>query len=175
MGLVKKISSIRYERRKRKQEKELEKFNHRQEELDCMYKKEKQKSDFKSLLSRLKFETYTKRLVGVVVIVSLIDLQLSYVLAFLDKTQIAETLSNQICVTLLGTILVYVIRAHFDTKAEKKDELIKAGYIVNNKTTMNLDSIIKEKVQEIIDNSGLSTHINTEEMFETENPEDSDC
>lgn len=174
MGIIKKISSFKYERRKRKQEKELEKFNHRQEELDNMYKKEKQKSDFKTLLSRLKFETYTKRLVGIVVFVSLIDLQLSYVLAFLDKVQIAESLSNQICVTLLGTILVYVIRAHFDTKAEKRDEMIKAGYIIDNKSSVNINEVVQNKVQEVISNSGISEHINIEDVLpETENPEDS--
>ena len=37
MGLFKKISSLRYERRKRKQEKEVGKFNQRQEELDNIF------------------------------------------------------------------------------------------------------------------------------------------
>ena len=174
MGLMKKISDYKYERYKRKQERKLEKFNHRQEKLNDIYKNEKQKSDFKSLLSRLKFETYTKRLVAVVVFISLLDLQLSYVLAFLDKVQIAESLSNQICVTLLGTILVYVIRAHFDTKAEKRDELIKSGYITDKSTLNNINDIINNKIQEIICNSGVSEHIDNDSTLpETENPEDS--
>lgn len=176
MGLMEKISSFKYEQRKRKQEKNLEKFNHRQEELDAMYKNEKQKSDFKTLLSRLKFETYTKRLVGVVVAISLIDLQLSYILAFLDKVQIAESLSNQICVTLLGTILVYIVRAYFDTKAEKRDELIKSGIIVDDKAKIIPNEVIQNKVQEIINNSGISEHINIEDAIsvpQTENPNDS--
>ena len=176
MGLFKKISSKKYERRKRKREKQLERYTQKQEELDIMYKKEKQKSDFKSLLAKLKFETYTKRLVGIVVIVSLIDLQLSYVLAFLDKIQIAESLSNQICVTLLGTILVYVIRAHFDTKAEKRDEMIKSGYITD-KGQNNINEIINTKVQEIISNSGLGQHVCSEDctIHEPENPDDGAC
>lgn len=176
MGLIKKISDFKYERRKRKQEKELEKFNHRQEEYDNMYKKEKQKSDFKTLLARLKFETYTKRLVGIIVLICLIDLQLSYVLAFMGKDQIAESLSIQICITILGTALIYMIRAYLDTKAEKHDEMVKSGLIVDKKSTIIPAELIHSKVQEIISNSGLAEYINTEDVaptIETENPEDS--
>lgn len=175
MGLFNKIKSNKYEKRKRKQEKEMEKFNHRQEELDTMYKKEKQKSDFKTLLSRLKFETYTKRLVGVVVFICLMDLQLSYVLAFLGRDQIAESLSIQICITILGTTLIYMIRAYFDTKAEKHDEMIKSGYIVDKKKPLVPTEVINNKVKEIINNTGIGEHINTNDVLpETENPEDSD-
>lgn len=176
MNILDKISAFKYERRKHKQEKKLEKYNHRQEEYDDIYKNEKQKSDFKNLLSRLKFETYTKRLVAVVVIVSLIDLQLSYILAFLDKVQIAESLSNQICVTILGTVMIYAIRAYFDTKAEKRDEMIKSGYIADNKSSIVPTEIIKNKVHEIVSNSGIGEHINIDELtseLDPENPDDS--
>ena len=169
MGLKNKISSSKRNKLKRKQERALQKYNKRQEKLDNMYKNEKQKSDYKSLMSRLKFETYTKRLVGVVVIVSLIDLQLSYVLAFLGKDQIAESLSTQICVTLLGTILVYVIRAYFDTKAEKDNEMIKSGVVVDKKSSIIPDEIIKNKIQEVIGNSGIGEHINIEDNTTSDN------
>lgn len=175
MSILDKISSFKYERRKRKQERNIEKFNHRQEELDNKYRNEKQKSDFKTLLARLKFETYTKRLVGIVVFVSLLDLQLSYVLAFMGKSETAETLSIQICTTLLGTILVYVIRAYFDTKAEKRDELIKSGLIIDKNTSVISNEALKNKIHEILNNSGLAEHINTERptIPEPENPDDS--
>lgn len=177
MKTVDKISSFKYERRKRKQEREIEKYNHRQEDMVLNYKNRKQKSDYKTLLSRLKFETYTKRLVAIVVIVSLVDLQLTYVLAFLGRDQIAETLSNQICITILGTVLVYAIRAYFDTRAEKRDEMIKSGLIVDKNTNVVPKEVIENKIQEIIDNSGISEHINIDGLAstpETENPEDSD-
>lgn len=176
MSLKTRIEAYKYNRNKRKQEKNLEKFNHRQEELDAKYKSEKQKSDFKSLLARLKFETYTKRLVGIVVFVALLDLQLSYVLAFLGKEQIAETLSIQICVTLLGTIMVYVIRAHFDTRASKRNELIREGYIVPKDSTVISTEVLKSKIQEILSESGVSEHIDIDDVMssiETENPDDS--
>lgn len=176
---LKHIDSNDHDRQKRKLEEEQEKFNKRQEELDLKYKTEKQKNDFKSLLTRLKFETYTKRIVGLVVFVCLIDLQLTYVLAFMDKIQIAETLSSQICVTIVGTVVVYLIRAYFDTKAEKKDEMIKAGYLINNKNQNVISKeVVENKVREIINNSGLAEHINTGNnitTLETENPEDSNC
>ena len=175
MSLFDKISTLKYERRKRRQEKRLEKFNRRQEVYDNAYKKEKQKSDFKSLLSRLKFETYTKRAVGLVLGVALLDLQLTYVLAFFGKDQIAETLSIQICVTILGTLVVYMIRAYADTRAEKRDEMIREGLITPGRT--GLDQIIKNKVQDVIVGSGVSEHVEavSKTDMEPENPEDSEA
>jgi len=172
MGIFKKKSNTEYDKKKRKQEKEQEKFNQRQEELDNMYKKEKQKSDFKFLLSELKLETYTKRIVAVIVFVCLIDLQLSYVLAFMDKVQIAETLSTQICLTVLGTVIVYLIRAYFDTKAEKRDEMIKQGYILPKDSSVVPGEVIKSKIEEVLANTGVAEHFTSD--LETENPDDSD-
>lgn len=184
MSIIDKITSLEDKRdrrkdklKKRREKRDQEKYNHRQEEYDMIYRNEKQKSDFKSLLSRLKFETYTKRLVGIVTFIAIADLQLSYILAFMGKDQIAESLSIQVCTTLLGTITVYIIRAHFDTKAEKRDELIKSGYIVPKDSSVISDEVIKNKLQELINNSGLSEHISTESNseLETENPDDSDA
>lgn len=78
--------------------------------------KKKRKKKFK-----IAFETYTKSLVAIIIFVCLIDLQLTYVLAFVGKEQIAETLSVQICITILGVALVYMIRAFLDTYSEKKN------------------------------------------------------
>ena len=102
----------------------------------------------------------------------MIDLQLSYILAFLGKEQIAETLSTQICVTILGTVLIYIIRAYFDTKAEKRDEMIKSGLITDKKLSDITDDAIKNKIKEVIKDSGLSEHIK-DFKYKTENPEDS--
>ena len=67
------------------------------------------------------FETCTKFITIFIVTVCLIDIQLSYILAFIGKEQIAETLSSQIVITILGVTSAYMIRAYFDTKAENKD------------------------------------------------------
>lgn len=67
-------------------------------------------------------ETYTKKAVTIILAVSLIDLQLSYVLAFMGKEQIAETLSSTITETIVGVMLGYFIKALFETFFEKREE-----------------------------------------------------
>lgn len=89
------------------------------------FKKNKEKSQRKKLRDQIKsirVDTFTKALVAFITLVSLIDLQLSYILAFMDKMAIAEDLSKHICTTILGVAFVYMIRAYFDTKAEKNFE-----------------------------------------------------
>lgn len=151
-------------KRRRKDAKELEEYNRRQEKYDDKLRDAKQKSKFKSMLARLKFETYTKRLVGVITIVGLIDLQLSYVLAFMDKIQIAETLSGQICTTILGTAFIYMIRAYFDSRAEY-------GNKVNDNIRKQVESNILSKVQNIISNSGLSEYVNISDLVPDDHSE----
>ena len=89
------------------------------------FKKNKEKAQRKKLRDQIKsirVDTFTKALVAFITLVSLIDLQLSYILAFMDKMAIAEDLSKHICTTILGVAFVYMIRAYFDTKAEKNFE-----------------------------------------------------
>ena len=89
------------------------------------FKKNKEKTQRKKLRDQIKsirVDTFTKALVAFITLVSLIDLQLSYILAFMDKMAIAEDLSKHICTTILGVAFVYMIRAYFDTKAEKNFE-----------------------------------------------------
>ena len=51
--------------------------------------------------------------------------------------------------------------------------MIKAGYVVDNKSSIIPTEIIQSKVQEIIDNSGIAEHINTDDFtLEPENPDD---
>lgn len=151
----------KYEKEKEKYEKEIMHHNKKQEEYNMKIKTEKQKYDFKRILSKFKFETYTKRLIAFVVLISIIDLQFSYILAFLGREEIAETLSVQICTTLLGTVIVYVIRAYFDTKAEKHNEMIKNGYISEYNGRKDIVKKIKELTNKIENN------------IDAENPEDS--
>lgn len=66
--------------------------------------------------------TFTKRAVAIILIVSLIDLQLSYVLAFLGREEIAESLSSEIATTVIGVMLGYFVKALFETFFEKREE-----------------------------------------------------
>lgn len=67
-------------------------------------------------------QTYTKKAVTIILSVSLIDLQLSYILAFIGKEQIAESLSSQIAGTVIGVMLGYFMKALFETFFEKREE-----------------------------------------------------
>lgn len=66
--------------------------------------------------------TFTKRAVAIILIVSLVDLQLSYVLAFLGREEIAESLSSEIATTIIGVMLGYFVKALFETFFEKREE-----------------------------------------------------
>ena len=72
--------------------------------------------------------TFTKRAVAAILVVSLIDLQLSYVLAFMGEAQIAESLSSTIASTVVGVMLGYFLKALFETFFEKREERLKREY-----------------------------------------------
>jgi hypothetical protein len=67
-------------------------------------------------------KTYSKKAVTLILAVCLIDLQLSYLLAFLGKEQIAETLSSQIATVIVGVMLGYFLKALFETFFEKRED-----------------------------------------------------
>ena len=67
-------------------------------------------------------QTFSKKAVTAILFVSLIDLQLSYILAFLGKEQIAESLSSEIASVMIGVRLGYFMKALFETFFEKREE-----------------------------------------------------
>ena len=72
--------------------------------------------------------TFTKRAVFVILAVALIDLQLSYILAFIGKEQIAETLSSTIADTIIGVMIGYFMKALFETFFEKRERRLNREY-----------------------------------------------
>lgn len=76
--------------------------------------------------------TFTKRAVTAILVLSLIDLQLSYILAFMGKDQIAESLSSTIASTIIGVMLGYFFKALFETFFEKREERL-------NRETVSLE------------------------------------
>lgn len=74
---------------------------------------------------RRKFRTFTKRAVKAILFIALLDLQLSYLLAFLGREQIAENLSSDITKVVIGTILGYLAKSFFETREEEKVRLEK--------------------------------------------------
>ena len=71
--------------------------------------------------------TYSKRMVKAILMVALVDLQLSYILAFMGREQIAETLSGDICRTNIGVCLGYFLKSYFETKQEEKMKFENGG------------------------------------------------
>ena len=67
-------------------------------------------------------QTFSKKAVAVILAVSLIDLQLSYILAFMGKEQIAESLSSEIASVIVGVMVGYFMKALFETFFEKREE-----------------------------------------------------
>lgn len=126
-------------------EKTKEKYEQKIEKL-------KVKKGFIEQIKSIRFDTFTKAMVGLIIIMACIDLQFSYVLAFLDKIQIAEELSKQVCTTILGVALVYMIRAYFDSRAEYKNK-------------NDLDQEIQNKIMEILQNA----NVNNDEIFKEDN------
>lgn len=66
--------------------------------------------------------TFTKKAVVVILVVSLIDMQLSYLLAFMGREQIAESLSSTIATVVVGVMLGYFFKALFETFFEKREQ-----------------------------------------------------
>ena len=66
--------------------------------------------------------TFSKKAVTIILSVALIDLQLSYILAFIGKDQIAESLSSTIAEVIVGVMLGYFLKALFETFFEKREE-----------------------------------------------------
>jgi hypothetical protein len=71
--------------------------------------------------------TFTKRMMKAILYVALIDLQLSYILAFLGKEQIAEQLSGDICHTIIGVCLGYFLKSYFETREEERNKRLDGG------------------------------------------------
>lgn len=67
-----------------------------------------------------KRNTYTKKLVKWILAISMIDLQLSYLLAFLGRMEIAENLSMTVVTAIIGTVITYCIKSFKETKEAEK-------------------------------------------------------
>ena len=157
-----KQSLTKEERRKLEDMEQLEEFEARQERYNDMIKNETQKQQFLNKMHQIKKTTYTKKMVAVILFVALLDIQLSYVLAFFDKGQVIEGLSNQLCITILGIGFAYMIRAYFDSKAEHAN--------LDRQIKDELKSNLVEKIDKAFSAAGLTTK--AEEFLSKEDDEE---
>jgi len=51
----------------------------------------------------------------------------SYILAFIGKTEIAESLSKAVVTIIIGTFVPYLVKSFFETFCEKHNELKEKG------------------------------------------------
>ena len=66
------------------------------------------------------FSTFTKKWVSQLMYVAIFDIQLSYLLAFMGKEQIAETLSITVVTEIIGVMAVYFVKSFLETKEQEK-------------------------------------------------------
>lgn len=76
--------------------------------------------------------TFTKKWVGRLLWFGVVWITASYILAFMGKEQIAETLSSNVVTVIIATILGYLLKAFFETYCEKRNELKRELNIGNN-------------------------------------------
>lgn len=88
--------------------------------LFAMIKKLKERRKAKDKKKR--YKTYTKRWLTFILINGVIWIYLSYVLAFLDKIQIAETLSVTAVTSIIATMIGYFCKSAFEKKIGKEKE-----------------------------------------------------
>ena len=68
-------------------------------------------------------KTFTKKAMKWIIAVALIDMQFPFILAFLNKTQIAETLGGLIVTEIIGVFLVYCAKSFFETRESERVRL----------------------------------------------------
>lgn len=74
------------------------------------------------------FRQYTKTLITTITVIAVIWISISYAMSIYALVMYAATdplsdLSEQVCITLLGAILGYLLKAFAETYSEKKNEL----------------------------------------------------
>lgn len=95
-------------------------------------------------------QTYSKFWVTVILIFGLIDLQLSYVLAFLDKVQIAESLSVAVVTEIIAVMTAYLLRAYFDTATESKHNIEREKIGLSTQSALEDDQEKDNLIQKIV-------------------------
>ncbi len=63
---------------------------------------------------------YTKKMMNRIITVALIDMQFPFMLALLDRNEIAETMGGLIVTEIVGVFLVYCLKSFFETRESEK-------------------------------------------------------
>lgn len=163
-NLDKKYKQFKINKERLENKREQEEYIRRQERYNDMLRDEAQKQKFLRNMNKIKINTYTKKLVAVIITFCIVCISASYILAFFNKDNTLESLSTQLCITILGTAFVYMIRAYFDSKQEHKN--------LDNKIKEELEEGLKDKMQNILSEAGLNINIDD---FENDEEEHNEC
>lgn len=156
---------------------EHDQYTKEQEKYDKKIKIEEQRSSFRNRIHNLRFPTYTKNLVAVIVLVCLIDLQVSYILAFLGKDPCLD-LSIKLCETVLAVACAYIFRAYFDNRAERmgmgvpQPPSIVKEIIENSKE--NIDKLINNKSNQMSGDEEFFEEFNNPQSLDNNLPPQED-
>lgn len=71
-----------------------------------------------------RYNTYTKKAMTWILIVALIDMQFPFILAFLGKEQIAETMGGLIVTEIIGVFMAYCLKSFFETRESEKNRIL---------------------------------------------------
>lgn len=98
-------------------------------------------------------QTFTKLWMNRLLWFCCIWITFSYILASIGYTEIAESLSQTACATIIGTMIPYFLKSFFETKEEKKNELdqMKKQFQSQNDPIKPLEN--KDFIQSNIDKS----------------------
>ena len=117
-----------------------------------MFRHKKRRGRKRKMNASKLFETFTKLWVTILLIVAVIDLQLSYVLALLNRSEIAETLSVAIVTEIIGVIAVYMIKSFLETSSEKKHSLeLKKLNLPDEEDVADGEDVTNEEVPSEVD------------------------
>ena len=83
---------------------------------------------FEPKTEKVKIRQYTKTLVTALTVMACIWISTSYVYAgaclfMYGSTEYLSELSQQVCITILGTVIVYAFKSFFETFSERKQDL----------------------------------------------------
>lgn len=76
--------------------------------------------------------TFSKFWTEIILTISLIDIQICFLLCFLDKIQVAENLATAIVTQVVGVFFVYSTKAYFETKEEENMKYKRDRFEINN-------------------------------------------
>lgn len=81
--------------------------------------------------------TFTKRWTAIILFMSCFWITLSYILAFMGKENIAETLSENIVQIIMGTFIPYLCKSYFETFASEKNRIKEKEIEVSENKNVN--------------------------------------